>query len=545
MGLNIKTVLMIACGLLIACLIACKPVAPKLSTPEIYPRPDREEAYFEQYEAATKLVPTLAQSEHFSLWSEIPDATARLILQDLENLRIALLDYHNISSTLPDMPIDIIMVDNFEYYDAFGIGHSSVGFYSRGLLGPTIIINLSEIEFSPNELWSTLYHEYAHHFHATHLPYKTPLWLNEGLAEYAASFRRTETGYGFGHDDDARINILRTYRGEWLDMRKMVQSLHDYPYIPGYYGEAAAKRTYLYYHQSWLIAMWMQQTEEGAATLERLIQKLDAGEPIEGAFSESFHEDLLSYAQSFSPFQDTHNLPDTSFPDADITIEPLAAGKLPARITLQLLAEGNAADFPNVMSELRRKMAPYNRKTSIGRAITALKYFDFGYFLDAVAELSDANSTPEFYPAIAHLDARLNVHIHNENLLANLSGGHRNAHIIHTNETIQTAISKRPGDIDLDIISVGLLGRNAYNLSPAHTASAQRILESGHHKRNPMQALNLIYPFLSLQEFDEAEAIIARAKLWDTDLTPLESNRFDDVMLDIEARRKAFADRDK
>ena len=60
-----------------------------------------------------------------------------------------------------------------------------------------------------------------------------------------------------------------------------------------------------------------------------------------------------------------------------------------------------------------------------------------------------------------------------------------------------------------------------------------------------MQALDLIYPFLSLQEFDEAEAIVARARLWDEDLTPLEANRLDDVLLDIDARRKAFSNHDE
>ena len=54
---------------------------------------------------------------------------------------------------------------------------------------------------------------------------------------------------------------------------------------------------------------------------------------------------------------------------------------------------------------------------------------------------------------------------------------------------------------------------------------------------------DLVYPLISLQKFDEAEDVISRVRLWDSKLTALESNRLDDMLLDIEANRQAFSDK--
>ena len=525
---------------------SCDVVTNTQSTPQLYPRPDRASVFYEYDKLTTDLNAKIAQSAHFSIWSTLPDQTLTLMLQDLENLRIALLDFHNIDPKHAEHPIDIILIDDPDYFEAFSPGHSLAGFYENGALGPVIIIRTVDMKLDPNAVWSTLYHEYAHHFHATFLPYKVPLWLNEGFAEYASSFRRTETGYGLGLYEADRIESLHEFSSDWLDTNELVKTLDHYPYIPGYVGEAAKKRTLFYYDQSWLLAFWLLQSDEGQDTLQRLINNLDSGKSIQGVFPDTIHEDLLSYADSFEPYPDTHFLPDTSFPEVRPKIETITQSEFLGRIFLQMRFSGISSNISRgLLDKFDNDTSNDDIPDPVKEMLRVHSYLALGLEKEALDTIEAARKSENAYSAFSRLYAQYRLYLYEsvdtDIYIAQVQSSlarHRSV----VNDAIKFAISKRSGDFDLDILYVRLLGRNAYNLSPNHKAVLQRILDSGHHKRNPFLALDLVYPLISINEFDEAEAIIARARLWDPQMNPLNSNRLDEMVLDIQAYRDVFAE---
>ena len=172
-------------------------------------------------------------------------------------------------------------------------------------------------------------------------------------------------------------------------------------------------------------------------------------------------------------------------------------------------------------------------------------YLALGLEKEALDTIEAARKSENAYSAFSRLYAQYRLYLYEsvdtDIYIAQVQSSlarHRSV----VNDAIKFAMSKRSGDFDLDILYVRLLGRNAYNLSPNHKAALQRILDSGHHKRNPFLALDLVYPLISINEFDEAEAIIARARLWDPQMNPLNSNRLDEMVLDIQAYRDVFAE---
>lgn len=493
-------------------LTACEANGPRID-PAIFDTPERisEDATYAEFERAT------LRSPHFTLYANMPPLMAQKLLEDLETLRIGLRDAHNVSSTAPDIHLEILVVDDFEDFLAFAPGESSAAFYSLSALGPKIVINASDALWDTETLWDVMYHEYAHHFNATYLDYKTPLWLNEGLATYAESFRVTGVNtYEFGYVDKTTYELLRQNLKDWLPTETFIMELKKYPIIQGYYGEHAQKRQAFYYAQSWLIAYWMHHTDEGRKTHIELIKRLDKGEDIRPAFPENIHDILQDYVKHFSPEPRHYKSVNAEiFAGAPIDKAPLSEIDITAQLYLQVSQDGGGETYEATLSKLRQVLEKDPDYKPYISAMRSLKLYNFKRYVAARQLMNNAARAKEGDPNLQRLNAIFNISmIPNFSRVPFFDAQDLRTHKAHIDKVVQRAIKARPGDIALDIERLHALGRYSQNLSDDQKLSLDRVLSSNHHKRNPILSLSLVYPLIAQKKFDEADEIVQRAQLW-------------------------------
>ncbi|MEP3889306.1 MAG: hypothetical protein ABJN69_02495 [Hellea sp.] len=456
-------------------------------------------------------------SPNFTLRANISPKLARALLQDMENLRTALRDRHKVSFTAPDIHLDILIVEELEDFLAFAPGESSAAFYSRSALGPKIIVNASDTLWDPSALWEIMYHEYAHHFHATYLGYKAPLWLDEGMANYAASFNQTGPNtFEFGYVDRETYDFLSENLDDWLPSDKFIAELKKYPIIDGYYGEHAQKRQALYYAQSWLIAYWMHHTEQGEKAHIELINRVDKGEDIRAAFPADIHEVLQNYIRNFDPklksFEsETLDL----FQVVSFEETVLSEYEMAAHLYLQVSQDGGGETFFATMSKLRNILEEDPNYAAYKSAIRSIKLRQFRRYVAARQLMNDAARERQDDPGLQRLNAIFNIAlIPNFSEFPSFDAQDLRTHKAHIETAVKRAIKTRSGDVALDIERLHALGRYSQNLSKDQKLSLDRILSSDHHKRNPILSLSLVYPLIAQKKFDEAEGIVTRARLW-------------------------------
>lgn len=498
--------------ILLCALTACQ--ANSISeNSEIFDTPERmpEEAIFEEFERVTW------RSPNFTFHANMPPIMAHKLLEDLENLRAGLRDAYKVNPTTPDIHLEILLVDDLEDFLAFAPGESSAAFYSLSALGPKIVINASDALWDTHTLWNVMYHEYAHHFNATYLDYKTPLWLDEGIATYAASFRVTGPNkYEFGYIDKDTYNLLRQNLNDWLPTEKFIIELNKYPIIQGYYGEEAQKRQAFYYAQSWLIAYWMHHTEEGQKAHIDLIKRLDKGEDIRPAFPENIHKILQDYIKYFSPEVKRHISANSEiFPEVLIEKTPLSELDITAQLYLQVSQNGGGETYQVTLSKLRNILEEDPSYRPYISAIRSLKLYNFRRYVAARQLMNDAARAKQGDPNLQRLNAIFNITmIPDFSKFPSFDAQDLRTHKAHIDKAVQRAIKARPGDIALDIERLHALGRYSQNLSEDQKLSLDRVLSSNQHKRNPILSLSLVYPLITQKKFDEAEDILQRARPW-------------------------------
>jgi len=509
-------------------LVACQQAGKLKSDASIFETPERisEDAIYAELELIT------LQSPNFTLQANISPELGKALLQDLEKLRTALRDTYNVKPEAPDIHLDILVVDELEDFLAFAPGESSAAFYSQSALGPKIVVNASDTLWDANALWEIMYHEYAHHFNATYLNYKTPLWLNEGMASYAESFRVTGANtYEFGYIDKNTYELLEQNLKDWSQTDELIAELKKYPIIDGYFGERAQKRQAFYYAQSWLLAYWMHHTDVGRKTHIDLIKRLDRGEKISPAFPENIHKILQDYLRNLNPEPTLHKSEDPNlFQDVSIDKTPLSEMEMTAHLYLQVSQNGGGETYLATLSKLRNKLDEDPLYKPYISAIRSIKLYQFRRYVAARQLMNDAARQKKTDPNLQRLNAIFNITmIPDFSKFPRFDAQDLRTHKAHIEKAIQRAINVRSGDVALDLERLHALGRYSQNLSEEQKLSLDRILSSNHHKRNPVLSLSLVYPLIAQKKFDAADEIVMRATLWGSheDLKDIEAMKED------------------
>ena len=155
----------------------------------------------------------LLQSEHFELYSQDGEESARPVLAWFEQLRSFFLSQSGWKAD-PSEPVRLIAFASVEEFEAYRLHPLGEAYYAgMGTRNYIVMAMARPREFSMGA------HEYAHlilHVTGLHLP----PWLNEGLAEFFSTVRVSEQHTEIGGDLPARSQALRRY--PWIPLPELL-----------------------------------------------------------------------------------------------------------------------------------------------------------------------------------------------------------------------------------------------------------------------------------------------------------------------------------
>lgn len=151
---------------------------------------------------------------HFTIITEQPEKVARRVATDLEELRHFRTTYGGAKPFQVVKPLTIVAIGNNDAFAQLGMHKHWAGVFTMNLEGYSALANItdyvSEDSKDAKDSWArmTLQHEYLHFLmRLTEQTVAYPMWIDEGTADFWASFNIDEEGVKLGE----RITIDGNY----------------------------------------------------------------------------------------------------------------------------------------------------------------------------------------------------------------------------------------------------------------------------------------------------------------------------------------------
>ena len=221
---------------------------------------------------------TLARDEHFELYSQLDQRHARPLLDWLEQARAVFLN-QSIVPTAGIPRVRVIVFASEKDYELYRIRPFSDGSYVEQ--GDRHYISM----FNGDTERRVAAHELAHALFSS-AGVKTPLWFNEGLAEYFSTVRVFGTNAGanaeIGGDFSERRQTL--LRRPWIPVPELI-ALSSEDSL-----RADRERGEVFYAESWLLADMLISSPGHGAKFEALLDALRSGKSGEEALGSVYGE---------------------------------------------------------------------------------------------------------------------------------------------------------------------------------------------------------------------------------------------------------------
>ncbi|HWY46288.1 MAG TPA: hypothetical protein VNX70_02825 [Bryobacteraceae bacterium] len=213
----------------------------------------------------------LTRSEHFEIYSQSGDASARSAAQWFEQLRGFFLQQTGL--TLDHLrAARVIAFSSAKEYEPYRLRSASAYYVGTESQDYIVMPGLGAAEFR------TAAHEYAHLIlHASGLRY--PEWLKEGLAEFFSTVRVGEQSSDLGGDLPAHSQNLR--RRAWIPLPELLSA----PEGP-VRGDLGAREQF--YAESWALTDMLFLSEAYSSHFLELITALSFGEPSLETFTKVY-----------------------------------------------------------------------------------------------------------------------------------------------------------------------------------------------------------------------------------------------------------------
>jgi tetratricopeptide (TPR) repeat protein len=356
--------------------------------------------------------------------------------------------------------------------------------------------NFIALDLSAENGWAVVFHEYAHLLMNSNLP-PTPLWLDEGYAEYFSTLTVSGKNLEFGTLPEGRAQVL--LQNSWMKSAALFSVQHN----SREYNEG--DRRNIFYAQSWLTVHYMmnqKKLKELAVYLE-LTDKQHV--PIPDAFKQAFGMTLDQFDRTLYNYFHGSMVYFRAPAPADIDKGPyqsrvLTAAEKDATIadfkfhTIDHNAEG-IAEFKKVLEE-----DPNNEVANRGLGYACLRQRDFE---QAAGYLKRASASGSRDPRIHFFNAMVLSH--------STSGGMININPDEADAVkaeLLKAVELDPGYAD------------AYNLLSVTESVKGNPKEAIHYAekavqlnpRNDYYLMNLANYYLRDEEFDKATALLSTLK---------------------------------
>src|ERR1019366_9386204 len=240
----------------------------------------------------------LTRSDHFEVYSQAKNETARAALAWFETLRAFFVQQTGLKPER-SLPVRVIGFRSPQEYQPYRVGSGAYAYYV-GYEGRDYIVmpSLNTSEFG------TAAHEYAHSmFHAAGL--ELPVWLNEGLAELFSTIQVTRSGSSLGGDLPRRSQVL--HQRAWI-------SLSELWAVPPESLRTNRDIASLFYAQSWALTDMLVLSPEYGPRFREFIAAILSGMGSSQAFKAVYGKSPDAITRDLGVWASRKQSPRISFP---------------------------------------------------------------------------------------------------------------------------------------------------------------------------------------------------------------------------------------
>jgi hypothetical protein len=227
------------------------------------------------------------ETPNFIVYSESGEKRAREIAAEFERFREALgrvIPRANVNAAVPTLAVVFGSQKSFDTYrPRFNGKPIRVAGYFYATEDLNVVAMVDSFEAT-----RTIFHEYVHLVLDNSVG-RTPLWLNEGLAEYYSTFTIEGAGRRASVGNPIVPHLQTMMEGRMLSLAELLAVEHSSPL----YNEGERRRG-LFYAQSWALVHMIVSRSGGFAQLNRYAALAAAGTPSLAAWREVFKEDNVT-----------------------------------------------------------------------------------------------------------------------------------------------------------------------------------------------------------------------------------------------------------
>lgn len=248
--------------------------------------------------ATAKETWTSVRSKNFFLVGNAGEKDIRQVALRMEQFREVFTHLFTGLKVDSPIPTTVVVFKNDESYRPFKLNANNAGYFQPGPDINYIALRLGRDADAVADPYAIIFHEYTHLLvRAT--SGTTPLWFNEGLAEYYSTFSIT---------DDQKVVVGKPIGGHVFLLRenKMLplRTLFQVDSKSAYYNES--EKQSIFYAESWALMHYLVLGKEGQRRpqLGKFIELVSANVAMEEAFTQAFatsfenmEKELRSYIQ--------------------------------------------------------------------------------------------------------------------------------------------------------------------------------------------------------------------------------------------------------
>lgn len=219
------------------------------------------------------------RTQHFNILCDAPEGTAIGIGRRLEQFTGMLQTLHPNLRAHPALPVDIYIFRNQEQMARFAPPQYEA-FAAMATTGPGHDLFIMDGEVDGANRAHVLCHEFTHLFLNANFV-EMPLWLNEGLADYYATFRQRGQRAEFGHRNDNAVDWLKSH--EYADLNFLFAMKSN---ANAYQGDNEHRTTT--FAEGWAITHYLMAAPDRATKMDSVFGALRKGTPARMAFRAGF-----------------------------------------------------------------------------------------------------------------------------------------------------------------------------------------------------------------------------------------------------------------
>ena len=140
--------------------------------------------------------------------------------------------------------------------------------------------NYIALDTSGTDDWRAVFHEYAHFLLNTNLT-QTPLWFDEGFADYYSTIKVNKKSFEIGAAPENYGAVLTQY--SLMPVERLFSVVHESPE----YNENSDRRSIMY-AQSWLVVHWIFDKQKRKNVIDYFLKTMQQNMPIAEAVQSSF-----------------------------------------------------------------------------------------------------------------------------------------------------------------------------------------------------------------------------------------------------------------